>query len=682
MTWGGVITLALDTPSSTQAPGKPVPPCFTITITGSGAPGGVTAGLCPKTPSGNVICPQIPLDEGPNEVCFNNVVVPSYCTPGFSIPCATPADLASGLQSITIQAQSGDTGGAIDVCVSSIVPHDYPAVDAGSDAGTSGGVDLPVITPGQFDARSYGTADLSKIAFSAFSAMFPHEQDPQVLDLAPDLVPRAWFRWDTKGLRALDYDRAYVAACQAKGISFMGGTTTSVLYEDEVSPADFLDQVSRDASNKPVLHTELGSNVYRGSLASPAYRQRMVNIGKLQIDAGADGVHFDEVITSYTGAGWTGGNEGFDDHGVADFGAFLCNKYATSLSTLTTTLGVLAADKLDCTGPSGGRTFDYRGYIARHGAGNNPLNTSQNPLAADWGAITNNNRVTVPTGTFLSQYPGFVYWQQIVLALRTYAREKYNREILVSANGVYPFVDFQTLGIYTPNADGPHGTSFDWVPTLATGSDAGTNLDGTVSFKSTLLALKAMSRDTLALTGAKEVPIVLFLDYAAPSLTRYYGLSLQGRKDYFRLYAAEAYAIGMMFSVPLAMNGETCTATAFGMMDFFKQLQAFYKGHADVYRGSVELSDVPAVSAPNVTTTLNALPDGRTVLHIINHSYSAGVVAQHGVTATIPLATAPTSVTLISPDYAADKTPVFTYADGSLSVTVGDLDAYVAIVVK
>jgi len=78
---------------------------------------------------------------------------------------------------------------------------------------------------------------------------------------------------------------------------------------------------------------------------------------------------------------------------------------------------------------------------------------------------------------------------------------------------------------------------------------------------------------------------------------------------------------------PLATTTDTSTATALGMMDFFQQLKTFYKGHADVYAGSQQTSGSPTVSVPNVTTVLDNLTDGRTVLHIINHNYSAGIVA-------------------------------------------------------
>lgn len=42
------------------------------------------------------------------------------------------------------------------------------------------------------------------------------------------------------------------------------------------------------------------------------------------------------------------------------------------------------------------------------------------------------------------------------------------------------------------------------------------------------------------------------LDGPTAKFDRHYALPLQGRKDCFRLYAAEAQALGMRFAVPLA----------------------------------------------------------------------------------------------------------------------------------
>src|SRR5450755_2435960 len=210
---------------------------------------------------------------------------------------------------------------------------------AGSSADTAAPLGLSI------DPNAFGKADLSQITFAAFSQSNVNGRDPQVLALVPDLVPRTWGQWDTSGLKPADYDFTYTSACQAKGITFLGGITASVIFQDEMSAGDFADEVGRDAANNPVPHSEVVPNAFRGSLASPGFRERLIDIAKIQIDGGVNGIFFDEVNSSFIGAKYSG-DEGFDDHHVADFGRFLCAKYdATGLAAFDLT----AADKLDCS---------------------------------------------------------------------------------------------------------------------------------------------------------------------------------------------------------------------------------------------------------------------------------------------------------------------------------------------
>jgi hypothetical protein len=88
------------------------------------------------------------------------------------------------------------------------------------------------------------------------------------------------------------------------------------------------------------------------------------------------------------------------------------------------------------------------------------------------------------------------------------------------------------------------------------------------------------------------------------------------------------------------------------------------------------------VSAPSLTTNLTQLSDGRTVAHLINHNYAQGFQEQDDVIVAFPLAKAPGSVTLVSPDYAADMTVAFTYSGGQVQVVVPKLVSYAAVVAR
>ena len=155
-TWGASLQLNLSqaTPTGMPVPLVPAPPCFTITITGSGAPGGLTASLCPPSSDQSAVCPQVALQPGANEVCITDVTQPSWCgsTSSTGQVCLPPSELGLGIQSVGVEANSG-AGGAIDFCVSSIVPHGYPpSPDAGNDAALDSG---PTATAGLIAARPY-----------------------------------------------------------------------------------------------------------------------------------------------------------------------------------------------------------------------------------------------------------------------------------------------------------------------------------------------------------------------------------------------------------------------------------------------------------------------------------------------------------------------------------------------
>jgi hypothetical protein len=117
-------------------------------------------------------------------------------------------------------------------------------------------------------------------------------------------------------------------------------------------------------------------------------------------------------------------------------------------------------------------------------------------------------------------------------------------------------------------------------------------------------------------------------------------------------------------------------------MPLFKQMTAFYKtpAHAVLYHNTRDLPGRVTASVANIGTNLTQLSDGRTVAHLINHNYSQGFQEQDGVSVSFPVAKAPRSVTLVSPDYGGDTPVVFTYSGGRVQVTVPKLVAYVAVV--
>jgi hypothetical protein len=282
------------------------------------------------------------------------------------------------------------------------------ATPAASNPIGGGGIYTQIV----IDPGVYGKRDLSGLTVFGFSQQSQNlPADPQVLAMSPNIVPRAWARWDRGGMQPSDYNWSYPTRARVAGIVFIGGTTATALFRDEFPAAPaFNAVVSCDATGQPVFHAAM--KFYRGSLASPAYRQYLIGIGEMQIDGGLDGLFFDEVEFSYQGStsrNEDNGDEGFDDANIADFGGFLCGKYPNyTPADWQSKYGITKADNLNCSksATTRGRTFNYRGYLARNGWQASPLNRS-NPLAAEWGTIIG-GRPEPQNGTFTGTYTSLV----------------------------------------------------------------------------------------------------------------------------------------------------------------------------------------------------------------------------------------------------------------------------------
>jgi hypothetical protein len=88
------------------------------------------------------------------------------------------------------------------------------------------------------DSGVYGKRDPSELTVFGFSQEGQDlPADPQVLAMSPNIVPRAWARWDRSGVQPSDYNFVYPMKAQAAGIAFIGGTTATALFMDEFPAA-------------------------------------------------------------------------------------------------------------------------------------------------------------------------------------------------------------------------------------------------------------------------------------------------------------------------------------------------------------------------------------------------------------------------------------------------------------
>jgi hypothetical protein len=398
---------------------------------------------------------------------------------------------------------------------------------------------------------------------------------------------------------------------------------------------------------------------------NPAYREYLLDWAKIQIDGGVDGLFFDEVVSGFSGGQKYGynGNEGFDDYAIADFTRYLLAKYPaftavdwkSRFGMVDTNLprGDVPADDL-------AHNFNYRTYLQANGWNKNPL-TSANPLAAEWGDVTDNRLYaedTSFTATYLRRY-----WKGMVDELRAY-----DRRVLVTSNGLLPYVDFTSVGMYpwNPDEQTPDGRGADYVPTV----DG--HLNGAKSLQANYRYLKDRNRQI-----AGDVPVVVFIDWPTDMMTAYQNLPLSEKLDYWRIFGAEAYANGLFPALHLKDTVGDPTAEQSGTLPFFQAYAQFFKDHGNLFRANDYSPQVVSVGAENVSASLlTQSGTGARTVHLVNHNYDQGITPQTNLGVSVAVRTCPARVTMVSPDFPGARSPAFSCRHGRLTVTVDRLDYY------
>lgn len=499
--------------------------------------------------------------------------------------------------------------------------------------------------------------------------------DTQILYTSPDLIIRGWFQWDTNGDSPGNFSSSapVLAQYHQHNVTFLGGVTTTVYFFDEAADsAQFKDMVTRDGSGNLVPHNNIVPGAYRGNIANPAFRDYVVNKVKLQLDAGVDGMHFDEAISSYEGLTYNG-NEGFDDYTIKDFNAYLAAKYPDyTQADWISKFGMTDTNYIDTAQPLNDliKNFNYREYLAVNGWQNNPL-TASNPLAAEWGSVLD-NRADTTSNTFLSKYTT-MYWRDIVTRTRQYARDSYGKEIFITANGLFPYVDFQSFGMYNGNHDN-NGAEANYMP-VSSG-----HLNGAFSLQ---YIFKSIYQKSRGLAGS--APVVLFLDWPDQMMTDYYNLSLKEKEDYWKIYAAEAYANGLFiaFHLKTSMVPADPTAAQMGILGFLRDYPKFYKMNASYYHFNTILDRPVTVSEANINASLMWQSDsGRYTIHLVNHNYvsGTGMTKKSDFKVSLSLDSMPKSVYMKSPDFSGYRVLHTDYSGGKLIISVDSLNYYDMIV--
>jgi fibronectin type III domain protein len=513
----------------------------------------------------------------------------------------------------------------------------------------------------------------------AFSQSDVHQEDPQVYELDPDVTIRAIGKWSTSGDEAADYNFGQIGRYHANGVTFMGSGTASVIFpQDFPSTAIFDDMSTRDADGNPVPHDEFGFPIpaRRGNIFNPAYRDYLLGWAKIQIDGGVDGINLDEVNAGFSGGLKYGfnGNEGFDDYAIADFNRYLLDKYPAFTAADWKSRFGMTDDNLirrDVPPDDLARNFNYRTYLQAHGWNLNPL-IAGNPLAVEWGRVTANRMYADDmsfTATYLRRY-----WKEMVDELRTYARRTAHREILISSNGLLPYVDFNSVGMYpfNPDEQTPDFRGADYVPVV----------DGHLNGAKSLQANYRFLRDT-SHEIAGDVPVAVFIDWPNDMMTNYLNLPLSEKQDYWQIFGAEAYANGIFPAFHLRDTVGSPTAEQQGMLGFFQTYSQFYKDHRSLYRANEYATQPVRVGQSNVSASLLVQRGtGTRTLHLVNHNYDRGIIPQDGFRVEVDLPACPRRVTMVSPDFAGSAVPASSCRHGHLTLTVDQLDYYNVLILS
>jgi len=452
-----------------------------------------------------------------------------------------------------------------------------------------------------------------------------------------DVLVRAWFKWHN----AHDYSKLahLVPKAHALGALFGGGITCSALYDGEngITREQLLEMATRGPDGSLVDAWGV-PGCRHGSLSSPAYLEYLLSWCRKQIDAGVDYLFMDEINAALRA------NEGFDDHSVRDFRAFLLRRYCDARGwkpddpRWRQTFGVDTADKAIC--PDGTiASLDCRAWLKARGLVARPRGRG-NPLAAEWLAFRRERDDRA--------------WKWLSDAIRQYAAKK-GRRVLISANGLARYVDLQVLGVWglwrtkDGRVDLSESQLDDWAATVARGR---------------------------ALAG-RRVPVVFFHDWGFGGFP-WLKVPPADRRLWMRVRGAEIYAAGAFFAFPVhGPFGQD--ALRDGTLAEIARQTAFYQRHRSLYLDGRLLGFEPLeTDEPLLSLALwRVEKPPALLLHVINRQAEGGEPKpRRGVTVRIPSCPAPTSVRVVSPDWDGEKPGRAAREGAALAVTVPELQAY------
>jgi len=486
--------------------------------------------------------------------------------------------------------------------------------------------------------RSRPVEDINEaIVYTINESIHSEEELAPARKVGSDVLIRAWFKWR----HAADYAKSahIVPKAHALGALFGGGITCSALYDGEnrLTREQVLDMATRGPDGNLVdAWGEKGCR--HGTLSNPAYLEYLLSWCRKQIDAGADYLFMDEINAALQG------DEGFDDHSIRDFRSFLIRRFCDEKGwkrddpRWTESLQVGLADRTICPDATIG-SLDYRAYLKARGFTEKP-HAQANPLAREWHAFCRERDDRA--------------WRHLCDAIRAYAAGK-GRRVLLSANGLAPYVDLQVLGVW----------------------DHWRVKDGSVDLSESQIEDWAAIVSSGHATARKRVPVVLFHDWGFGGFP-WMKVSPADRELWMRTRGAEVYAAGGFFAFPVRGPFGQDAARDGTLREVARQT-AFYQRHKDLYlKARLRGFEPLETGAPLLSLALwtrDASP--ALLLHVINRQAEGGKPKpRSSIAIRLPLAQPPKRVRLISPDWAEEKEGRATSDGRVTTVVIPELEAY------
>jgi len=495
----------------------------------------------------------------------------------------------------------------------------------------------------EFPADLRRTAPVADIREAVVYTVNEDSTSTEALDIArrsgTEVMIRAWFKW--ADAPDLTQARRYPPMAHDLGALWGGGLTWSALYDNEngITREQLLDMATRGPDGE-LVDAWGQPGVRHGSLSSPAYLDYLFRWAKEQIDAGADVLFMDEHTAALAS------NEGFDDHSIADFRAYLLEKQRWPLRDprWQERFGIPLDDAAVC--PGGDMSlFHYRACLKAKGFTKNPW-SADNPLARLY-------------AEFREQRDSRA-WHGQLARIRAYA-SSLGRKVLINANGFAPEVDLQVAGVWgdTMTRDGRIDLTEDAIPRWRQ---------------------RIVSAQRIA---GKPVPVVLFHDWGfGDTPFPFLAMPVGDRELWIRIRGAEIYAAGGFLAFPV-LGPFGCNAAADGTLGTIQRQAIFYRTHRDVYtKGRYVGCRGLKTQSPNLSVAVWQLQDPKTAaVHVINRAVENGQPrAIEKLRLVLPTRSVPVAAKAYSPDWAgAVEVSVQSTPDG-IAYTLPRLEAYAVVI--